>query len=167
MEYKNGDIFRWRYTSKHFKSMSDHTSPYWCKSCICYFENDVFVDTYWEHAQEGISAYSFKYGLHKNHIILEYIANMYDLKEGNEWSKLYYHPANVINISHVNSSRGNIYIRKDAKRDINIIRESILINKQTFLHDIESAKHSLERIEKEISEIDNQDIDSIIVDLVK
>lgn len=110
---REGDIYRWS-----FREPGDDAAwgRYHCRSRIGIVHNGRLNDTYWQIGDNFGNGCSFdiRDGLHE--IDLTFIANMSDLDKANEYEADYYDAADIVNLNHPNSTRGNFYLRKGAKR---------------------------------------------------
>lgn len=110
---KEGDVFRWNYRDQ----LDDGAwGRYHCCSRIAIVRNGRLRDTFWmigdSFASDGrqFSADS----LHK--LDLTYLGNLAGLEKKPEYEADYFDDADIVDLNHSNSSRGNFYLRKGAKR---------------------------------------------------
>ncbi len=107
---KEGDIYRWSYLEP-----GDDRSygRYHCCSNIAILDaRGRFRDTFWSSGSDGRS-----FGpedLPK--IELTFLGNLSDLERAPEYNADYYDDADIVNLNHSNSTSGNFYLRKGAKR---------------------------------------------------
>ena len=150
-EIKDGDVFRWSY--KRDVKRGDHS--YWRKSRIAIAENGVLFDTYWSISNrlDG-NCRHWTYDEAVDTLNLTFLGNLADLERVSEGEGKYYDEADIVNLNHANSSRGNFYIRKGSQRS----REKML---RTARHGIErheadicSAQHAIERLKEAIAKIE-------------
>lgn len=113
-EWKDGDIFRWSYTPARLLQMRRYTSePYWAKSRIGIVRKGFLYDTFWNAGTDC----NWTPEAASEELTLTFVANMADLEKRPEADAKYYAEADIVNLNHSNSRRGNFYIRKGAKRD--------------------------------------------------
>jgi len=151
---EDGDIYHW-----HYKNDADYLS-YWCCSRIGVVRNGMLVDTFW-HGSDNKS-WPIEEALEK--LELTYIGNFNDLEKAPEWYADYYDAADCINLNHSNSTSGNFYIRKGAKRSAEKIRASINAKIEERKRDIKSAEWAIECAGKELAKLDNgEPLESIFI----
>jgi len=130
IDFKDGDIFRWRYNEKtlktpHMLNSASCGTLYWCCSNIGIWRNQLLSDTYWG----GGGGRCFTAQEIKDKLILTFIANINDLEPCQPSTFDKYDDEDCVNISHGNMTRGGFYIRKGAK-------ESTRKQIQVLEHDI-------------------------------
>lgn len=108
-ELKEGDIYRWSY-----RELGDDRAwgRYHCCSRIAIVRSGLLRDTYWSCGSEGRT-----FGPDDlDRLDLTFIANMNDLVRAREYEADYYDEADIVDLNHSNSTRGNFYLRKGARR---------------------------------------------------
>lgn len=116
VEFKEGDIYRWRYTPERTAQIRRyHSEAYWCKSQIAVVTRSGLTDTYWGGMSDNQAHWSNPEDAEAD-IELEYVGNFSDLQKISEYQSAYYDDSDIINLNHANSPTGNLYIRKGAKR---------------------------------------------------
>lgn len=103
----DGDIFRWSYRDPK-------DDRYHCCSRIAIVYDDTLYDTYW-HGRPPHDGKWFGPGALPA-LVLERLGNLSELDNVSECSSDYYDDADIVDLNHRNSSRGNFYLRKGAKR---------------------------------------------------
>lgn len=155
-DFKEGDIFYWHYKDK---PTDGAWGVYHCKSQIAVMRNGLLVDTYWSGYSDSTR---FKPG--DGRIELRFISNIEDLEPKDEMVANYYDDAEIVNLNHANSSRGNFYIRKGAKRSPEKMIEAIRYKKEKAEAEIRSANWTIERLDKSLKEInDGGDLEQIYI----
>jgi hypothetical protein len=124
--WSKDDIVFWSYSQKYIDSLSYKNDLYWAKSRIAVFNGEKFVDTYWN-SGNNLSFTPEDIG---DRFEIQYIGNFSDLdKQGNyaqfEDLEKYYDDDDIVDLNHPNSSRGNLYLRKGAKRSLTKIKKSL------------------------------------------
>lgn len=124
--YKDGDIVYWSYSQKYIDSLKYKSDLYWCKSRIATFNGKKFTDTYW-YGSDNLSFTPEEIG---ERFEVQYVSNFADLDKQNDYSKFedfdkYFEAADIVDLNHPNNSRGNLYLRKGAKRSLTKIKESL------------------------------------------
>lgn len=146
---KDGDIFHWRYK---YPNPDWSNVTYWAKSCIGVVVGGFLADTFWIHdltnprVTQDTNRWSVEEAAEK--LDLDFIANMADLEKVDEWKLAYYADVDVVNLNHSNSSKGNAYIRKGAKRSSDKMLESARYNVQKALARIDTLNHSITRLQE-------------------
>lgn len=137
--FREGDIFFWRYK----ETMLD--SPYWCKSRIAVVKGKRLYDTFWSLSADSTQ---WDFDSAKEHLILEYQGNFNDLEPMDSWLADYYDVSDVVNLNHSNSSKGNYYRRKGAKRSKERVLDLLARERGKAEDDIRSANWKLENLAK-------------------
>jgi len=139
-EWRDGDVFHWRY--RHNNADWSNVT-YWAKSCIGVVRAGFLRDTYW-----GVSGENTKWRRPdaENELILDFIANLNDLEKVDEHRLVYYADEDVVNLNHSNSSEGNAYIRKGAKRSADKMLEGARYNIQKALARIDTLNNAVTRL---------------------
>jgi hypothetical protein len=142
---KDGDIFHWSYKDER----GDRTAMYWCKSRIAVVKDGYLQDTYWH---SGASTY-WKLGEVEQLLNLEFIANFADIEKQQEYMSEDYDDADCLNLNHANSSKGNFYIRKGAKRSAAKMKEVINHKIEREMAAIRVAQMHIDHLEKSLAEL--------------
>ena len=155
---KNGDIFKWSYNEEQLKKMGLQYSAgtlYWCCSRIGVFNDGYLEDTFWNSSTDKC----FSIESIKEKLTLEFIANEDDLVSANTSEKAYYLDSDCFDLNHPNSTRGNFYLRKGAKKNI---AKMELILKRERNHIASSIKSQLRSISQLEDQLKNVTIESFI-----
>ena len=156
-EWREGDIVVWWFTEKELKRRNHGNNggtTYWSASQIAVFEDGRFWDTYWvsNHYNKNFTPESIG-DTHK----VKFIANFDELDKIDysscEYLSKMYDESDIVNLNHANSSRGNLYLRKGAKKKINIIKESYERKIAELKSKIDHWKWTLEQTEKEFENL--------------
>lgn len=118
---KEGDIYRW-----HYRAPGDNGTwgRYHCCSQIGIVRKGRLYDTYWMIGTSP-SGDARTFGPERLHELdLTYLGNLADLDEAKPYQADYYDDADIVDIRHANSSYGNFYLRKGAKRSAQKMLES-------------------------------------------
>jgi len=135
IDFKDGDIFRWRYNEKtlktpHMINSANCGTLYWCCSNIGIWKDQRLTDTYWSTGgNRNFTAQEIG-----DKLVLTFIANINDLEPCPLYAFDKYNDEDCVNISHGNMTRGGFYIRKGAK-------ESIRKQIQVLEHEIADHNH--------------------------
>lgn len=139
---REGDIYRWSYRDP--KTDMRQYGSYHCCSRIAIVRNGLLKDTYWG-AYAGSDGRSF--GQDDVHTLdLTFVANLSDLEIAAEYQADYYDDADIVDLNHSNSSRGNFYLRKGAVRS----QDKILAVARQRLAEAESAERTAARRSEEL-----------------
>lgn len=102
-DLKDGDIYRWSYCEE---GDDRPYGRYHCCSRIAVVRNGRLHDTYWPCGSDGKS-----FGADDLlKLDLVYIGNFDTLEKSHEWQADYYDDADIVDLNHANSSRGNFYL---------------------------------------------------------
>ena len=151
---KVNDIYKWRYTDEYLKGKF---APYHCKERLAIVgklkTGDFYLsDLYWASDRFGF------YPDDKN-IVIEYYCNMDELKKCPESNPFNYY--NVKDIYTITSQHGccnscvHHYIKKDTKKDKDVIKNAILRSVNEKKHKIEYIESDIRRLERYLIEIDD------------
>lgn len=149
-DIKDGDIYRWRYKDEK----PDDLGPwlrYHCKSQIAIANNGRLTDTFWFSNSEYSA--SWKYDEVPERLVLNFLGNLGDLDHKPEYMFEYYDEADCVDLNHSNSSKGNFYILKGAKRSEAKMREIINQKIKEEMGKIRCAQSHIECLEKSLSDI--------------
>lgn len=108
---REGDIYRWSYRGPDLDR--DGTwGRYHCCSRIAVVKNERLRDTFWSCGSDGRS-----FGVDDlPRLNLTLLGNFADLEKSDEHNACYYDDTDIVDLNHSNSTRGNFYLRKGAKR---------------------------------------------------
>lgn len=107
-----GDVYRWRYLAP--KDPGTY-GDYHCCSCIAIVQNGRLRDTFWQIGQSFSDGRSFDLA-DLPRLELTRLANLSELVPAKEYEADYFDDADIVNLNHSNSTKGNFYLRKGAKR---------------------------------------------------
>lgn len=106
---KEGDVFRWSYSDPNIQDRP--WGSYHCCSRIAVVRGGMLRDTYW------IGGDNRSFGLDDlPRLELKRLGNLSELEPHMEYDADYYDDADIVDLNHANSTRGNFYIRKGAVR---------------------------------------------------
>lgn len=142
---REGDVYRWRY-----REPGDDRAygRYHCCSCIAIVKDGILRDTYWQVGQ-SISDGKWFSAEAASRLELTHLGNMADLEKVSEHQADYYDDADIVDLNHPNSTRGNFYLRKGAKRS----QDKMLTIARQRLAEANSDFHTARRRMAEIGEI--------------
>ena len=168
MEYRKGDIVYWSYTKEELKRKNhgnNNGTTYWCCSGIAVFNGERFVDTYWGGGDSMNKAFSID-DIEKSHEIREYVGNFDELDKQSDYTRAsdlenYYKSEDIVNLNHSNNSRGNLYLRKGAKKDIGVIRDSLQYQKKNIEENLKYGAIKLKDIESTIENLTEENLDKV------
>lgn len=149
MTIKHGDIFRWRYKDEKL----EHLGPwrrYHCKSQIAVAKGGLLIDTYWGGSASDSTHWT--YAEAERQLNLTLLGNFADLDKRPEYHAAYYDAADIVDINHPNSSRGNFYVRKGAQRSRDKMRAVLAERIADAERDIASAQSRLDRHRQALSD---------------
>lgn len=153
-QLREGDVFRWSY-----REPGDDRSygRYHCCSRIAIVTRGRLRDTYWSWGSDGRS-----FGLEEiAKLDLEFEGNLSDLEKADEWQADYYADADIVNLNHSNSSRGNFYLRKGALRNADKMLRMARYKLEQSLSAERSAAWTSERLRAAIAQIEAGEIASV------
>lgn len=150
IEIKEGDIFRWRYRDEKPEELGPYRR-YHCRSQIAVARDGLLVDTFWCGFQDNAN---WPYAVAAAKLELTYIGNFSDLDCHAEYMGQYFDDADCVNLNHSNSTKGNFYIRKGAKRSEAKMREVIAAEIEKEAAAIRVARSHIECLQDELAKID-------------
>ncbi len=151
MKIKPNDIYRWSYSADFIKGRFE---PYWAVSryaiCRAFSDGELYLeDSFWSC---GDNRRFYQDDVDNGHVELKFLGNFDELEKLND-NPEYYKPEDIVNLNHANSSRDNIYIRKGATRDINIIRKLIQDSIESQEIKIQSLQKTIELNKKQLNNL--------------
>lgn len=146
---REGDVYRWSYV----EDGDDRPwGRYHCKSQIGIVSDGRLRDTYW-HSGSDITFGSDDL----SRIKLTFLGNLNDLEKCDESNRDYYDDADIVNLNHPNSTKGNFYIRKGAQRSATKMMETAKYLLEKAESDMRSAERSRDRALASIAKIESGD----------
>lgn len=151
-----GDIFRWSWKkdSPRREQCKGTGTLYWCMSRIAVCRNGRLTDTYWSSGEKVIDV---------GEVDLTFIANFDGLEKIDEWKALYYSEKDIVNLNHSNSSRDNIYRRKNSQKCPERIREHLQRKIEDANHEIDCQKRVITRAEEQLALLESGKIDDVYI----
>lgn len=152
---REGDIYRWSY-----RDPGDDRSygRYHCCSRIGVVTRGRLVDTFWSYA--GSDSRSFgPADLPK--LELTRLGNFSELQKAPEWQADYFDDADIVDINHSNSTRGNFYLRKGAQRSAKKMLERARYKLEQSISAERSAAWKSEELRKAIARIEAGETDGV------
>jgi hypothetical protein len=149
---REGDIFRW-----YFLTPGDDRAygRYHCCSQIAIVRGGRLRDTYWSSGNDGRS-----FGPDDlPNLELTRLGNLADLERAEEYKADYYDDADIVDLNHPNSTRGNFYLRKGAKRSAKKMLESALHKLEKAQAEERAASRRSDELSAAIARIEAGDID--------
>lgn len=142
---RDGDVFRWSW------KRPERAMPYHCKSQIAVVKDNILFDTYWGASGGGIT-------FHTDDAIrmldMEFLGNLHDYNKTDERYSAYYAPEDCMDLNHANSSCGNFYVRKEAQRSAEQMRETALQRRDKAIRDILAASEQVRRMDGILHQIE-------------
>lgn len=155
MVMKNNDVFYWSYNDKWLEKKDDGSNggtTYWCCSRYAIYQDGVLRDTFWS----GGSNRSFIMEDADEQLELTFLGNLDDYKKVGIEYQARYKDEDFLDLNHANSPRGNFYIRKDAKPDVEKMERIVKRSIEAVKRRISSELNAIRRYEKILEEgIDN------------
>ena len=142
MNIRKGDIFFWRYTAETLEKMNHGNNggtTYWCCSQKAIFDGDVLSDNFWGSGSNKL------FGVDElDDLELTFMGNLDDYdttREPVDRLMKYYDEADILSMAHSNSTNGQVYLKKGAKKNPEIMLKSIDSS-------IEATKREIEYLER-------------------
>jgi hypothetical protein len=126
---REGDVYRW--------SFRDPKRSDWCCSRIAIVANCRLRDTFWQIGTNFSDGKAFSIA-DISDLELTRLGNMADFERAPEYQEDYYDDADIMDLNHSNSTRGNFYLRKGAQRS----QAKMLLAAQYALETAESDERS-------------------------
>lgn len=148
-DVSDGAVYSWSY-----KETNDPGpyGDYHCCSRIGIFQNGELHDTFWGFPESYGN--SRKFGLDRmKDLKLKFLGNLRDYEKRSEYAEAYYDSEDVMNLNHSNSSRGNFYVRKSARRSERKMIEYVETKIKLAYWNKASAENDAERWIKTLGEI--------------
>lgn len=149
---KEGDVFRWTYREP---SENDGAwGRYHCCSRIAIFHNGRLRDTFWQ-IGGSFSQDCRSFGVDSLHKIdLTLLGNLSELDKASEYQADYFDDADIVDLNHPNSSRGNFFLRKGSKRSAAKMIEVARYKLEQVKSDQRSAIRKEDELQRAISRIE-------------
>lgn len=154
MEMKDGDIYFWRWKDDDRHRDCGPYRSYHCKSMKAICVRGMLIDTFW-------SDMSVEHSLNLDEVILTYKGNKETLVKISPHEASYYRPDDVVDMRHSNSTRGEVYIQPNAKRDPDIMRDIAKYQIECSESEIRVATNRIRRLEEILTAIDAGAIDAL------
>lgn len=134
--------------------------PSHCCSHVARFDGTLLRDTYWSSESDGKRFKSEDIG---KHITVTFVANEDQLEKINDYMepKKYYPPDQIVDLNHPNSTRGNLYIRRGAKRDAKVMKAAIRVMIRRQERELEMAKNNIERLGVQLEDVETKPLDDV------
>lgn len=146
-----GDVYRWYYRDP--KTNAGAWGDYHCCSRIAIVNRGRLRDTYWQIGESFSDGRSFSIeDLPK--LELERLANLSELLPAKEYESDYYDDADIVNLNHSNSTRGNFYLRRGARRSREKMLEVARANLNLSLQQERSAARLSEELRETIAKLE-------------
>lgn len=147
---REGDVYLWGY----LEPGDDRAyGRYHCCSCFAVVKNGRLRDTYWA-IQNSFGSDGRSFGVDDlPKLELRRLGNLSDLERKQEYEEDYYDDADIVDLNHANSSRGNFYLRKGAKRSPAKMLRSARRMLEKAESDARMAADRAERLRSAIAEI--------------
>ena len=152
MNFKNGDVFRWSYTDQKLKEKKDGNNggtTYWCCSQIAIYEEGRLRDTYW--STGGNKTWTPEQA--EKDLELTSLGNIYEYRRAHHSERVHYLDKDCLDLNHSNSTSGNFYIRKDAKKDVAKMKRIMQRNIDRLESDIEYKQRCIDSYSKQIESL--------------
>ena len=158
---KENDIYHWSYTDKKMADMQKHWSSYeliyWATSRICVCKKTEgglqLYDTYWGNSGDNKR-------IEPNDVELEYLGNFEEL-DAFSGNRAHFNPADILDLSHSNSFRKEVYIKKGAKKSLKAISEHIQKKIKEKEYEARSASRDVERYKEVLAGLNENNLDSV------
>lgn len=164
MKVKLNDIYRWSYTAKTLEKLNhgqNNGTTYWAVSRFCICKQRTNGEFYLEDTFGSYENRIFEIDQIDDKIELEYLGNFDDLIQIDEHNTIYYDDSDIVDITHGNSFRKEIYLKKDAKKSLNKVIRIMTSNIETLTRKIESAKYSLDKWKNDLAKLTEENLDNI------
>ncbi len=149
---REGDVFRW-----HYREPGDDSAwgRYHCCSNIAIVRSGLLRDTYWSCGSDG--RFFGPDGISK--LRLKRLGNLDELQKVDERNDRYYDDTDIVDLNHANSSRGNFYIRKGAKRSAAKMLSTLRNDHAKAVSDASYADSKAKRLLEIISKVEAGETD--------
>jgi hypothetical protein len=167
MNIKENDIFNWHYTDAKYKDLqkywNNHSLIYWCKSQICVAKENAdgslyLEDTYWNGQPDSARFEISEVGIT---VDLEYLGNFAELDKISGYNIDYYKPEDIVNLNHPNSSSGNIYRKKGAKKDLATIKSKLTHLMEEEQRKAYRASEKAGEYEEQLKNLTEENVDKV------
>lgn len=149
---REGDVYRWSYREPG----DDRTyGRYHCCSRIAIVRNGRLRDTFWMIGTSFPSSDGRSFGTDDlPKLELTRLGNLAEYEKAPEYNGDYFDDADIMNLNHSNSSTGNFYLRKGAKRSAAKMLESAHYHMGRAEATLRSAASRIEQLREVIAKIE-------------
>ena len=134
---KENDVYFWSY-----KDVKDKFMPYHCKSGKAIFSDGRLRDTFWHGYNSSNSSWTCAEA--EKELELEFKGNISDYELVNSSNVYYYNSKDYFSMAHSNNSIRDIFLKKGAKKDADVIKSFIQENIDNLEYRIKSAQRNLQ-----------------------
>ena len=159
IELKEGDIYFWEYSSEYIEARiysNGLSTLYWCCSQIATVRDGKLLDTYW---CSGDNSKDVGNLLEKGCVKeenLTYVGNFSGLRKAQPYERAHYLDEDCINLNHANSSSGNFYIKKDAKKSLEKMKKVLHRKKQHISNEIRYLERQLGEVSRDLDTLNEE-----------
>jgi hypothetical protein len=150
---REGDIYNWRWADSEKHADSANFRNYHCKSCIAEFDGKALTDTFWGSRTDGS-------WLNPEDVDLTLLGNKNDMTVLTDRPE-FYRPEDLVSMKHSNNSGAPIYLKAEAKRNAEVMRDLLRRKQEEKRYAIRSATQDLERLAVAERDIENGLIDKL------
>ena len=156
-----GDVYKFQYSKEYAGKKFD---PHWCFDgqlvAQKYHEDKILlIDTYWGSGSDR------NYGTYEEWEKkgeLTFYCNLNDTEKADESCRNYYKPEDILNVSHQHNCYKDIRIRKGAKRDKDVMLETVNEKIREAHRDLEYKARAVEQLSATRAKIETGDLTQYI-----
>lgn len=154
---KDGDVYFWRWKDDGRHKDCGSYGSYHCWSRIAVVKNGILCDTYWFDCKSRVP----------EDVVIKWQGNIHEMTEINKHEAEYYRPEDKVDMRHANNSGGPIYLKAEAERNSDIMRELAEYQVERSESEIRMAESRIEQLNEAIAEINAGRLDSIYIPMIR
>lgn len=139
VDFREGDIFRWRWKNDVRHADNAPYRSYHCRSQIAVVRNGKLFDTFW-------GSPSYEHIISPDDVLLERQGNPEEMTKIHPADSHYYRREDLVDMRHSNNSRAPVYVKAGASRDPEVMAALVDYEIERRHSAIRSAQWDLERL---------------------
>lgn len=151
-EIQDGDIYRWEWDPEKLDVKHGPFGSYHYCSQLAFVRHGTLFDTYWCTGQRVLLP---------DDVVLTFLGNVADYDEVTSGCVHYHEASDIIDMRHSNSSRAQIYLRKNARRSVAQMTAFLTEKIEEATREKESAERAIERHTANLKKLQSEGPDDV------
>lgn len=153
-QFKDGDIFKWRWKDDAKDADCGPYKSYHCKSQRAVVKDGKLFDTFW-------GDWSSDRVVNLDKVIITFLGNENEMEKITEYNAQFYKGEDIVNMNHSNNTRAPIYLKTGAKRDAETMRAVIEYELSNQECTVRSATDKAARLRAALAVIEDGRLDDV------